>query len=130
MRATLYFLVMNAGAAVINALTALTTAVARATNAVATWCSPETAETTTALVEQNDALSELSIMQRMVFIKELAIDHEDWAPEHTQELNQLAYMLHKNHGWDAEQIDNYVGQLVAAGPEGYEYDPTGDYEDD
>lgn len=115
---------MNAGATVVRILNNITTIVAKITNGIATICSPSTAKTTTAIIEQGEELGELKIMQRMVFLKDLALAEEDWMPEHTQELNYLATILHNQHGWETEAIHNYVGQLVAAGPEGYEYDPN------
>jgi hypothetical protein len=126
MKATLYYLVMHGGAWVIQRLNDLTHLVAVITNAIATKISPSTAEIAESILNQQEELSELSIMQRMVFLKEKAVEDEDWSQEQTSELNYLAYMLHDQHGWDTETIDTYVAQLVAAGPEGYEYGSTDD----
>jgi hypothetical protein len=90
--------------------------------------SPEQAKYHESLTDQEEQLSELDLMSRMVELKDEAVAEDDWDEDQLMELNGLATMLNQLHGWSQKNIDTYVRQLVAAGPEGYSYGKPEDLE--
>ena len=129
MRAVLFHLVMSLGQKVLKVMAIAQFVVAKCFYTVGKFISPDQARYHESLIDQEDHLSELELMSRMVELKDEAVAEDDWDEDQLTELHGLATMLYQLHGWSQKSIDTYVQQLVAAGPEGYSYGKPEDLED-
>jgi len=129
MRAVLFHLVINLGQKVLKVMAIAQFVVAKCFYTLGKFISPQQAEYHERLIDQEEHLSELELMSRMVELKDEAVAEEDWDDDQLMELQSLAAMLNQLHGWSQKSIDAYVEQLVAAGPEGYSYGNPDELED-
>lgn len=128
MRAVLFHLIMNLGQSVLKVMSTAQFLVAKAFYSAGKLVCPEQAKYHESLIDQEEHLSELDLMSRMVQLKDEAVAEDDWDEDQLMELHGLATMLNQLHGWSQKSIDTYVQQLVAAGPEGYSYGKPEDLE--
>lgn len=126
LRRILFYLVIETGANVLKALHFILKTVAQITEATARRIDPVLADFHQASVDQEDELSELSLVAHMLSIKDEAVAEEDWSMEHQARLERVVTILHMRHGWEQEDIDDYLARLVASGPEGYQYENPDD----
>ena len=126
MNQIIYHLIMNIGSAALRTLGGLQQIIAAIVAGAAKKVAPKLAVHNEAIFSQLADLSELKIMQEMVKIQEQAIAEEDWDEDMHDRMNFLANVLVGNHGWNKNQIDNYIARLVNSGPEGYSYEPISD----
>lgn len=64
------------------------------------------------ILEQQDLLSELSIVDSIDKIKNNAIDIGCWNEEHENELNYCGSILHNEHDWDVEEVHRYLLEVI------------------
>lgn len=119
----IYHLIMNIGSAILRSLTSVQQVIAAITAYCGRQVAPELANHNEILYSQMSELGELKVMQEMVRIQEEAIAEEDWDEDMHERMNILANLLAAQHGWNKNQIDNYISRLVESGPEGYSYEP-------
>lgn len=126
LRRILFYLVIEAGANALKALHVIVKIVAQLTEATARSLDPKLADFHEASVDQEDELSELNLVAHMLSIKDEAVAEEDWSMEHQARLERVVNILYARHGWEQEDIDDYLARLVASGPEGYQYENPND----
>lgn len=128
LRRILFYLVIETGANALKALHFILKTTAQITEAVARFINPELADFHEASIDQEDELSELNLVAHMLSIKDEAVAEEDWSMEHQARLERVVNILHMRHGWEQEDIDDYLERLVASGPEGYQYENPNDFD--
>jgi len=68
-------------------------------------------------VEQYDTISELQTLNDIEQIKNDALNIGEWNEDHEVRLNFFGNILCNEHDWDVEQVERYLHDIIAAGPE-------------
>lgn len=71
--------------------------------------------------ERVKSMLELTLMQAAVRIKENAMQHETWTPEHEDALNLIGHRLMEECNWEAASVHQYFRPLVESMP-GFDYE--------
>ena len=79
--------------------------------------------------EQQDGLSELSILGRATQVRDDALARKVWTMGHTIELNRIGFALVNQYGWEPARVHSYLRGVVESIP-GLAYDGTDDGPED
>lgn len=67
--------------------------------------------------QQEEEISELSILFGMTEVRNDALNKGKWNNEHENTLNLLGNILANQHDWDVEEVERYLYEVIATGPE-------------
>jgi hypothetical protein len=68
-------------------------------------------------VDQYETISELQTLTNIEQVKNDAIKIGEWNEDHETSLNFLGNILCNEHDWEVEQVERYLHDIIAAGPE-------------
>jgi hypothetical protein len=79
--------------------------------------------------EQQDGLSELSILGRATQVRDDALARKVWTMGHTIELNRIGFALVNQYGWEPARVHSYLRGVVESIP-GLAYEGNDDGPED
>jgi len=68
-------------------------------------------------VEQHEEILELQTLTNIEQVKNEAIDIGEWNEDHEVRLNFFGNVLCNEHNWEVEDVERYLYDIIAAGPE-------------
>lgn len=67
--------------------------------------------------QQQEEISELSVLFGITEVRNDAVNKGKWNDDHEDTLNFLGNLLANEHDWDVEEVERYLYEVIATGPD-------------